>query len=204
MQKIDLTILRFPVKMPQKQFGIIYDTSIYLHCSMCRYENDDGKYNKQKHMKNPFHTLTLALLMVATSLMAVQPAIGQKDPDKPIHLTKAEFVKKVMDYQKNPNEWIYKGDKPAIIDFYADWCAPCKKVAPALDELAKEYAGKVYIYKIDIDKEKELANLFGIRNIPTYLIIPMEGKPQMTNGASSNHAENKKRFKQVIDEVLLK
>ncbi|MFO7617748.1 MAG: thioredoxin domain-containing protein, partial [Bacteroidales bacterium] len=74
-----------------------------------------------------------------------------------INLTKSEFLKRVMDYEKNQTEWIYKGDKPAIIDFYADWCAPCKKVAPALEELASEYSGKVYIYKINIDKERELA-----------------------------------------------
>lgn len=124
--------------------------------------------------------------------------------NKSIYLTKSDFIKRVMDYEKNRTEWIYKGDKPAIIDFYADWCAPCKKVAPALEELASEYAGKVYIYKINIDKEPELAGLFGVRNIPTFLIIPMKGKPQLSSGASSNHAENKTRFKQIIDDVLLK
>jgi thioredoxin 1 len=123
---------------------------------------------------------------------------------KPITLTKSEFIKRVMDYEKNKSEWIYKGDKPAIIDFYADWCAPCKKVAPALEELASEYAGKVYIYKINIDKEPELASLFGVRNIPTFLIIPMKGKPSLSSGASSNHTENKTRFKSIIDDVLLK
>ena len=123
---------------------------------------------------------------------------------KTIQLTRADFLKKVADFEKNSEEWVYLGDQPAIIDFYADWCAPCKKVAPALEELAKEYSGKVYIYKINIDKERELAALFGIRNIPTYLIIPKEGKPSLTSGASNNHAENKQRFKQIIDGVLLK
>jgi thioredoxin len=121
---------------------------------------------------------------------------------KPIHLTKAEFIKRVMDYEKNKTEWKYKGDKPAIIDFYADWCAPCRKVAPALEELAKEYAGKVYIYKVNIDQERELAGLFGVRNIPTYLIIPMKGKPELTSGASASHVENKARFKKIIDDLL--
>jgi thioredoxin len=121
---------------------------------------------------------------------------------KPIHLTKAEFIKRVMDYEKNKTEWVYKGDKPAIIDFYADWCGPCKKVAPALEELAQEYAGKVYIYKINVDNEPELAGLFGVRNIPTFLIIPKSGKPSLASGASANHAENKQRFKKVIDDLL--
>jgi len=120
---------------------------------------------------------------------------------KPIHLTKAEFKKRVMDYDKN-KEWVYRGDKPAIIDFYADWCGPCRKVAPALEELAKEYAGKVYIYKVNVDQERELAGLFGVRNIPTYLIIPMKGKPELSSGASASHVENKARFKKVIDDLL--
>ena len=74
-----------------------------------------------------------------------------------VHLTKAEFLKKVYNYEVNPNDWKYEGDKPAIVDFYATWCGPCKALAPVLEELAKEYAGKVYIYKIDVDKEEELA-----------------------------------------------
>ncbi|MCX6223313.1 MAG: thioredoxin domain-containing protein, partial [Bacteroidia bacterium] len=123
---------------------------------------------------------------------------------KPIYLTKNDFIKRVMDFEKNKTEWVYKGDKPAIVDFYADWCGPCKKVAPALEELAGEYAGKIYIYKINIDKEPELAGLFGVKNIPTFLIIPMKGKPSMSSGASANHTENKTRFKQIIDDVLLK
>ncbi len=88
-----------------------------------------------------------------------------------------------MDYESNPTEWKYKGDKPAIIDFYASWCGPCKMLAPVLDELAKEYDGKVYIYKVDTEVEEELSQVFGIRSIPTMLFVPMEGKPMMTQGA---------------------
>ena len=154
----------------------------------------------------------LSIFLISATVLVAQPVTAQKPakPSKPtagaqvINLTKSEFIKRVMDYEKNQTEWIYEGDRPAIIDFYADWCSPCKKVAPALEELAKEYSGKVYIYKINIDKERELAALFGIRNIPTYLIIPKEGKPSLTSGASNNHAENKQRFKQIIDGVLLK
>jgi thioredoxin len=152
------------------------------------------------------HTILFLLVLLGgiTPTTTARPTNLPKDPNKPIHLTKADFLKKVMDYEKHPKEWVYKGDKPAIIDFYADWCAPCRKAAPALDELAKEYSGKVYIYKINIDKERELASVFGVRNIPAFLIIPMEGRPQMANGAAPTAAANKQRFKQIIDDVLLK
>ena len=117
---------------------------------------------------------------------------------KPIHLTKAEFLKKVVDYEGNPTEWKYLGEKPAIIDFYASWCGPCKRVAPILDELAAEYGDKIDIYKIDTEQEQELAAAFGIRSIPTRLFVPMEGKPQMVQGAIG-----KADFEKIIQEVLL-
>lgn len=116
-----------------------------------------------------------------------------------IHLTKDEFLKKVVDYENNPNEWKYLGDKPAIIDFYADWCGPCKMIAPVLEELAAEYADEIYIYKIDTEKERELAAAFGIRSIPTLLFVPMGEAPQMAQGALPKNA-----FKEAIDKVLLK
>ena len=117
---------------------------------------------------------------------------------KPIHLTKAEFLKKVVDYEGNPTEWKYLGEKPAIIDFYASWCGPCKRVAPILDELAAEYGDKIDIYKIDTEQEQELAAAFGIRSIPTLLFVPMDGKPQMVQGAIG-----KADFEKIIQEVLL-
>ena len=117
---------------------------------------------------------------------------------KPIHLTKAEFLKKVVDYEGNPTEWKYLGEKPAIIDFYASWCGPCKRVAPILDELAAEYGDKIDIYKIETEQEQELAAAFGIRSIPTLLFVPMEGKPQMVQGAIG-----KADFEKIIQEVLL-
>lgn len=117
---------------------------------------------------------------------------------KPIHLTKVEFLKKVVDYEGNPTEWKYLGEKPAIIDFYASWCGPCKRVAPILDELAAEYGDKIDIYKIDTEQELELAAAFGIRSIPTLLFVPMEGKPQMVQGAIG-----KADFEKIIQEVLL-
>ncbi|MFO8065724.1 MAG: thioredoxin [Spirochaetota bacterium] len=100
----------------------------------------------------------------------------------PEHLTKETFKDKVFDFENN-SEWKYEGDKPAIIDFYADWCQPCKMVEPVLEELAEEYDGKMHIYKIDTDAEQELAAAFGIQSIPSMLFIPMEDKPQMAQGA---------------------
>ena len=116
-----------------------------------------------------------------------------------IKLTKADFLEKVANYEANPTEWKYLGDKPCIIDFYADWCGPCKAIAPILEELAKEYHGQIYIYKVDTEVERELAAAFGIRSIPTLLFCPMDEQPQMAQGALP-----KETFKKAIDEVLLK
>ena len=115
-----------------------------------------------------------------------------------IHLTKEEFLKKVVNYEANPTEWKYLGDKPAIIDFYASWCGPCKMIAPVLEELAAEYDGKIYIYKIDTEAEQELAAAFNIRSIPSILFVPMVGQPQMAQGAMP-----KASFKEAIESVLL-
>ena len=117
---------------------------------------------------------------------------------KTIKLNKADFLKKVANYEVTPGEWKYLGDKPAIIDFYADWCAPCRAISPVLEELAEEYGNKIYIYKIDTEKEQELAQLFGIRSIPSLLFIPMNGKPQMAQGALP-----KSELKKAIDDILL-
>lgn len=118
---------------------------------------------------------------------------------KTIHLTKAEFLTKVANYEANPQEWKYLGDRPAIIDFYADWCGPCKSIAPVLEELAAEYHGQIYIYKINTETEQELASVFGIRSIPSLLFVPMNEAPQMAQGAMPKSA-----FKEAIETVLLK
>jgi thioredoxin len=117
---------------------------------------------------------------------------------KTIHLNKELFIERVMDFETNKDKWVYRGDKPAIIDFYADWCKPCKLIAPIMDELAEEYKGQLYVYKIDTQVERELASIFGIRSIPAVLFIPMEGQPQMSTGALP-----KETFKNAIDEFLL-
>lgn len=113
------------------------------------------------------------------------------------HLTKATFLSKVFDYE-NKQEWEFSGERPCIIDFYADWCAPCRMVAPILEELAEEYKGKIDIYKIDTEAEQELAAVFGIRSIPSILFVPMNDKPQMAAGALP-----KESFVQAINEILL-
>lgn len=117
---------------------------------------------------------------------------------KPITLTKAEFSAKVINLDNPTKEWSYLGDRPALIDFYADWCGPCKALAPVLEELAKEYGDKVYIYKVNTEHEEELAGLFAIRSIPSLLFVPMQGKPQMSQGALPKSA-----LKKAIDELLL-
>lgn len=124
----------------------------------------------------------------------------QEDPaGEVIALNKADFLRKVFDYEKSPTKWVYEGDKPCIIDFYADWCGPCKKVAPILRELASQYKGKIVVYKINVDQEQELAAVFGIRSIPTFLFVPKEGQPRLSMGALP-----REEFVNQIDAFLLK
>lgn len=113
------------------------------------------------------------------------------------NITAKEFRDRIFDYETE-SEWKYKGELPAIVDFYADWCGPCRAVAPVLEELSREYEGKLLIYKIDTDKEEELSSLFGIQSIPTLLFIPMEGSLMMQKGALPKNA-----LVQVIEERLL-
>jgi len=112
------------------------------------------------------------------------------------HLTKQEFLDKVYNYEVN-KEWKYEGDLPSIIDFYADWCGPCKMLSPIIEELSQEYSGKINFYKVDTEAEQELAGAFGIRSIPSMLFIPSDEKPQMAAGALQ-----KDQLKQVISDVL--
>lgn len=132
---------------------------------------------------------------------AVRPdeetAAKEKPTTRVVHITKADFLKNVYDFEKNPDEWKYLGSQPAIVDFYADWCGPCRQLSPVLDELAKEYSGKLTIYKVNVDNERGLATFFGIRSIPTLLFIPMKGKPQRSLGALS-----KTELKGIIKDVL--
>jgi len=112
------------------------------------------------------------------------------------HLTIESFKTKVFDFESN-KEWKFEGKIPALVDFYADWCGPCKMVAPVLEELATEYDGKLTIYKVDTEAERELSSLFGIQSIPSLLFIPIEGKPAMAQGAMPKDSL-KKAFSEVL------
>jgi len=130
-------------------------------------------------------------------------ASGNVAVNVPVHLTKADFLEKVMDYEKNTTVWNYRGNLPCLIDFYADWCAPCRQTAPILDELALEYSGKIVIYKVDVQKEKELASVFGIQSIPAFLFCPATGNPTMSSGIAGSREETKKMFIQQIESILI-
>ncbi|HIR38650.1 MAG TPA: thioredoxin [Candidatus Limisoma gallistercoris] len=155
--------------------------------------------------------LIMFSLMAAISLVACsqekQSAASQPSGEtaaaavsdyKPVEMNTQMFIDRVVDF-KNAKEWDYKGDKPAVIDFYATWCGPCKKLSPILDELSSEYAGNVLFYKVDVDREQELAGAFGIQSIPMVLLIPKEGKPYVVQGLRP-----KAELKEAIDSVLLK
>lgn len=139
--------------------------------------------------------LSLILTIYTTSVTAQT----KKSKDRhTVNLTRTDFLRDVMDYEKNPNKWTYKGDKPAIIDFYATWCGPCRTISPILESIAKEYKDEIYVYKIDTDKEHELAVTFGIKSLPTILFIPINGAPKSMVGLMS-----KEKIKEVVDDFLL-
>lgn len=161
--------------------------------------------------KSGMKKLMMFSLMAAISLAACsqekQSASSQPSGEtaaaavsdyKPVEMNTQMFIDRVVDF-KNAKEWDYKGDKPAVIDFYATWCGPCKKLSPILDELSSEYAGNVLFYKVDVDREQELAGAFGIQSIPMVLLIPKEGKPYVVQGLRP-----KAELKEAIDSVLLK
>lgn len=115
-----------------------------------------------------------------------------------VHLTKAQFLKRIADYEKNPDSFEFLGDKPALIDFYASWCGPCKMLAPVLEEVAAEYDNRIDVYKVDVEQEEELASLFSVRSIPTLVFIPLNGQIRVTQGAVG-----KPQLKEVIEKMLL-
>jgi len=135
--------------------------------------------------------IILAVILVMTVVMVNAQEVQ--------HITKAQFLEKVWNYEKNPNEFKYEGKVPCIVDFYATWCGPCKRLAPILEELQQEYAGQIVIYKVDTGVERELAAFFGIQSIPTVLWCPMTGRPMMTKGLLP-----KENLVQIIDTDLLK
>lgn len=153
-------------------------------------------------------TITL-LVFVFASVLAFACTEGAKHKEKPkgkepqeagkvIPMNKEMFINNVFDYEKS-QEWKYKGDKPAIIDLYADWCGPCRMMAPVMKKLAQQYGDKIVIYKVNVDKERELATLFNATSIPLFVFVPMTGKPQLLQGAA-----DKATYEKTIDEFLLK
>jgi thioredoxin len=153
-------------------------------------------------MKKLKYMLTLAVMLFVTGIASSHPE-SLKDAatgsDEVVILNKADFLKKVYNYEKNPEKWVYEGELPCIIDFYADWCGPCKRVAPILKELAAEYKGKLIVYQINVDKERELARFFGVNSIPMFLFIPRKDSPQSAMGAMPRDS-----FVKVIEDFLLK
>lgn len=155
------------------------------------------------------HVWLIALFLCLVSCNAAASTEGGADNGKAkqevpakgevIVLTKADFLEKVFNYEQHPNEWVYEGSRPCIVDFYADWCGPCKQVAPILRDLAILYKKDIIVYKVNVDQEKELAAAFGIQSIPTFLFIPQEGKPMMSMGALP-----REEFVKQIDGYLLK
>ncbi len=140
-------------------------------------------------------TILIALVILATAFTAT--AQEQKEESKVKHLTYKEFLSKVWNFEADPSTFVYKGELPAVIDFYADWCGPCRRVAPIMEKLAQEYEGKLLIYKVNVDQEKELASAFSVKSIPMVMFIPMEGQPSVQVGALPEEG-----FRKVIEGLL--
>ena len=149
-------------------------------------------------MKKILSSLIVLFALVSTSCAQSQKE-EKKEESSVIQMNKQMFLDKVFDYTTGATEWKYQGDKPCVIDFYATWCGPCRMVAPILKDLAKEYGDSIVIYKVDTDKEKELAMAMGIQSLPTIVFIPQTDQPQVIVGAA-----DKATFKRAINEVLLK
>lgn len=143
-------------------------------------------------MKTIKSIFTVILLLVASSFVLTSSA------QEVIELNKQQFLEKVWNYETNPNAWKYNGTLPCVIDFNAKWCGPCRQMNPILNDMATKYAGRVIIYKVDVDKEQELASLFGISSIPAFLFCPVNGDPSGTMGAYPAN-----EFEKLIRSVLL-
>lgn len=158
------------------------------------------KHFTQNNMKKKIITTAILHVMVIASILAGNPTKASEVSDQNatvVYLTNETFKQLVFNYEKN-QEWKYEGTTPAIVDFYADWCSPCRQLAPILDEIAKEYSGKVIVYKVDTVKEQRLSQSLGISSLPTLLFIPAKGQPQAAMGALP-----KETLVQVINDVLL-
>ena len=147
----------------------------------------------KKIVQNIFR-LTLFLLVAA----GCRQEVGAQSTKAEIKEIDAAYMKaNIYDWEKNPGTFVYKGKKPCIIDFYANWCGPCRSLAPKLAEVAEEYAGKVIVYKVNIDNEKQLANIFGVTSIPTLIFVPLKGKPYFSQGNLQ-----KSQLREAIEKIL--
>ena len=138
--------------------------------------------------------ILIALVIIATAMTA--NAQEKKNETKVKHLTYNEFLKKIWDFERSPNTFEYNGKLPAVIDFYADWCGPCRRVAPIMEKMAEDYEGKLLVFKVNVSEEKELAAAFQVRSIPMVLFIPVKGNPMKQVGAlpESEYRETVKEF----------
>jgi thioredoxin len=160
--------------------------------------------NKFKITTLLIFSLVFAIQLFANDNVIVAKSGNEKPAVVVKKISKTDFLNTIMDYEKNPTQWIFKGKLPCVIDFYADWCGPCRITSPILEELAIEYNGKIDIYKVNVDNEKELSQVFGISGIPAFLYCPMEGKPSMTSGIARDKEQTKQMFRDNIDKLLLK
>ncbi|HEY3390103.1 MAG TPA: thioredoxin domain-containing protein [Prolixibacteraceae bacterium] len=151
-------------------------------------------------MKNQLWlTILLSIFFTASTAKLMFAAGG--DVEK---INIAQFKAQIMDYGKNPKVWKYEGKLPCVVDFYADWCGPCRLASPALEELATKYKGKIIVYKVNTDQERELSTVFGISGIPAFLWVPQSGNPTMTSGVANSPEAIRIQFEKMITDVLLK
>lgn len=151
-------------------------------------------------MKYPL--LLAGMLMIFFITAATAPASAGEGEVVKINI--AQFKAEIMDFEKNPKIWKYEGKLPCVVDFYADWCGPCRLASPALEELAKKYKGKIVVYKVNTDQERELSTVFGISGIPAFLWVPQSGNPTMTSGVANSPEAIRVQFEKMITTVLLK
>jgi len=157
-------------------------------------------------------SISVAVLLITVSCNSQPSPQPEKQAEKnlaeavitkPVKLNKQMFLDEIVDYEKNPGQWLYKGELPSLIDFYADWCRPCRITSPILEELAQEYSGQIKVYKIDVQVEQELAAIFGVQAIPSFLFIPKDNTPVMSSGIAATPELTKEMFRQQIHKILL-
>jgi thioredoxin 1 len=191
----------------------VFLCTVSVHCPAQRVQNNEQSSGELSPLSGfTSYTGSGATLMNKKELHNSKTNILQISADDTVKvaaggtkmLTKTDFLQKIWNYEVSPRQWIFLGEKPAIIDFYADWCGPCKIAAPILEELSNEFAGQIEVYKIDTQREQELAAVFGISSIPAFLYIPKSGKPAMTMGIARTKEDTRRMFIDNINNFLLR